>query len=215
MVGKSGLVSRVITGWPLRKRFGFYAFLPLFFCCGAVVEYLMIHLDINSVNFYKIYGQKLSQQTLQQQLRNQKQLKETMTKEVTNNYVWSSGTSGTATAGQITNWSNCQVSGGNSRRPKPVFFWNNADVMKWLKRHCEQYYGLYGHAFLENEITGRSLVRITECTLERMGISDATHRDDICRIILKLKLKSDIIEIKDLEKKSESGIASSVTTGIS
>jgi hypothetical protein len=103
----------------------------------------------------------------------------------------------------------------DSRRPKPVFFWNNADVMKWLKRHCEEYYGLYGNTFLENEITGRSLVRMTDITLERMGINDAQHRDDICRIILKLKLKSDIIEIKDLEKKSEFGIASSMTTGMS
>lgn len=103
----------------------------------------------------------------------------------------------------------------DSRRPKPVFFWNNADVMKWLKRHCEEYYGLYGNTFLENEITGRSLVRMTDVTLERMGINDPQHRDDLCRIILKLKLKSDIIEMKDLEKKSEFGIASSMTMGTS
>jgi len=103
----------------------------------------------------------------------------------------------------------------DSRRPKPVFFWNNADVMKWLKRHCEEYYGLYGNTFLENEITGRSLVRMNDITLERMGINDAQHRDDICRIVLKLKLKSDIIEIKDLEKKSEFGMTSSMTTGMS
>ena len=108
------------------------------------------------------------------------------------------------------NWSNTY---GNNHRPKPVFFWSNADVMKWLKRHCEPYYGLYGNAFLENEITGRSLVRITDSTLERMGIKDAEHRDHIYGIILKLKLKTDIIEIKDLEKKSEN--ASSITTGSS
>ncbi|XP_054168876.1 protein aveugle-like [Oppia nitens] len=113
----------------------------------------------------------------------------------------------------ITNWSNCGTNSAE-KRPKPVFFWNNADVMKWMKRHCEQYYGLYGNAFLENEITGRSLVRMTDSTLERMGIADNGHRDDIQRIILKLKLKSDIIEIKDLEKKSQlGGYASSVTTG--
>lgn len=127
-----------------------------------------------------------------------------MTKEGSGGYGWSAHPTPT------NNWQNTD---GNSRRPKPVFFWNNADVMKWLKRHCEQYYGLYGNAFLENEITGRSLVRITDSTLERMGITDPTHRDHICRIILKLKLKSDIIEIKDLEKKSEN--ASSITTGIS
>jgi len=103
----------------------------------------------------------------------------------------------------------------NNRRPKPVVFWNNADVMKWMKRHCEEYYGFYGNVFLENEITGRSLVRMTDTTLQRMGIQDPIHRDDLCRIILKLKLKSDIIEMKDLEKKSELGMSSSMTSGIS
>lgn len=111
--------------------------------------------------------------------------------------------------------SNNRNASQDSRRPKPVFFWNNADVMKWLKRHCEEYYGLYGNAFLENEITGRSLVRMTDVTLERMGINNPNHRDELCRIILKLKLKSDIIEMKDLEKKSEVSLFSSITTGTS
>lgn len=105
--------------------------------------------------------------------------------------------------------------GQDSRRPKPVFFWNNADVMKWLKRHCEEYYGLYGQLFLEHEITGRSLVRMNDVSLERMGINDAEHREELCRIILKLKLKSDILEMKDLEKKSEFSMVSSMTIGTS
>lgn len=90
----------------------------------------------------------------------------------------------------------------NSYRPKPVFFWSNGEVMKWMKRHCEEYYQLYGNVFLENEITGRSLIRINEFALERMGIENAEHRDQIARIILKLRLKSDIIELKDLERKA-------------
>lgn len=86
-------------------------------------------------------------------------------------------------------------------RPKPVFFWNNTDVMKWLKRHCGEYYDLYYQQFVDHEITGRSLVRMSDVTLQRMGITDANHREDICRIVFKLKLKSDILEMKDLEKK--------------
>ena len=89
----------------------------------------------------------------------------------------------------------------NGRRPKPVFFWSNGEVMKWLKRHCQEYYEMYGNVFLENEITGRSLIRINEQALLRMGIEDPEHRDQLARIIVKLKLKSDIIEIKDMEKK--------------
>lgn len=87
--------------------------------------------------------------------------------------------------------------------PKHVVYWNNGDVMKWLKRHCEEYYALYGHLFLENEITGRSLMRISEVTLRRMGITNSQHRDEICRIIFKLKLKNAIPEFLDLEKRSE------------
>ena len=90
----------------------------------------------------------------------------------------------------------------NTGRPKPVFFWTNADVMKWLKRQSDGYYGLYGHLFLEHEMTGRSMVRMTDVTLARMGIQDEKHRDDLLRSILKLKLKSDILDMKDLEKKS-------------
>ncbi|KAH9520479.1 SAM domain (Sterile alpha motif) [Dermatophagoides farinae] len=60
---------------------------------------------------------------------------------------------------------------------------------------------LYGDKFLDNEITGRSLIRIQEDTLKRMGVENPVHRDEMARIILKLKLKSDMIEIKDLERK--------------
>lgn len=87
--------------------------------------------------------------------------------------------------------------------------------MKWLKRHAEDYYGLYGHLFLEHEITGRSLIRMNENTLERMGILDPSHRDDLYRAILKLKLKSDILELKDLEKKTSDSVGSSMTSGTS
>jgi len=98
-------------------------------------------------------------------------------------------------------YSTSTVTKNEEKRPKSVFFWNNADVMKWLKRHCEEYYGLYGQLFLEHEITGRPFFRMSENTLQRMGITDAQHCDEICRFIMKLKLKSDILEMKDFEKK--------------
>lgn len=88
-------------------------------------------------------------------------------------------------------------------RPKPVFFWTNADVLKWLRRHCQDYHTLYASYFLEHDITGRSLVRMNDTTLEKIGISDKNHRDELCREIWKLKLKSDILEMKDLERKGE------------
>ncbi|GIY49911.1 hypothetical protein CEXT_449082 [Caerostris extrusa] len=86
-------------------------------------------------------------------------------------------------------------------RPKLVFFWTNAEVLKWLRRHCEEYHTLYASLFLENDITGRSLLKMNDSTLERMGIKEKGHREVICTEILKLKLKSDILELKDLQRK--------------
>lgn len=87
-----------------------------------------------------------------------------------------------------------------NRKPKHLSQWSNADVIKWLKRHCEHFYEQYGNLFLEHEITGRSLCRITDNMLERMGIEQQDHRDELRRIIMKLKLKSDMVKLKDLER---------------
>lgn len=87
-----------------------------------------------------------------------------------------------------------------NRKPKHLSQWTNADVIKWLKRHCEHFYEQYGDLFLEHEITGRSLCRITDNMLERMGIELQDHRDELRRIIMKLKLKSDMVKLKDLER---------------
>ncbi|PRD32896.1 UNVERIFIED_CONTAM: ave [Trichonephila clavipes] len=46
-------------------------------------------------------------------------------------------------------------SANTNARPKLVFFWTNAEVLKWLRRHCEEYHTLYASLFLENDITAR------------------------------------------------------------
>ncbi|XP_046990031.1 protein aveugle [Schistocerca americana] len=86
-------------------------------------------------------------------------------------------------------------------RPKPVYLWTVLDVQKWLRRHCSDYYPLYAEKFQQHDITGRSLIRINESTLIRLGIENAVHRQEIWREIAKLRLKTDIIEIRDLERR--------------
>ncbi|CAH1400340.1 unnamed protein product [Nezara viridula] len=86
-------------------------------------------------------------------------------------------------------------------RPKPIYLWTVQDVQTWLKRHCSDFSPLYGHKFEEHEITGRALVRISEGTLLRLGIDNPLHRQEVWREITKLRLKSDILEIRDLERK--------------
>lgn len=85
-----------------------------------------------------------------------------------------------------------------NRKPKHLSQWSNADVIKWLKRHCEHFYEQYGDLFLEHQITGQTLCRVTDNMLERMGIELQDHRDELRRIVMKLKLKSDMVRLKDL-----------------
>nr|CAD7461361.1 unnamed protein product [Timema tahoe] len=87
-------------------------------------------------------------------------------------------------------------------RPRPVYLWSVLDVQKWLRRHCSDYYPLYWEKFQQHDITGRSLIRFNESTLVRLGVDNAEHRQEIWREIMKLRLKTDIIEIRDLERRN-------------
>ena len=89
-----------------------------------------------------------------------------------------------------------------TERPRPVYLWTVNDVQKWLRRHCSDYHPLYWELFQQHDITGRALVRMHENTLLRLGISNPQHREYIWREIMKLRLKTDILEIRDLERKS-------------
>ncbi|XP_022916775.1 protein aveugle [Onthophagus taurus] len=88
-----------------------------------------------------------------------------------------------------------------TNRPISIYAWSAADVRKWFARHCADYQKYLG-MFAQHEITGRSLLRITENTLLRIGIIDSDDRNAIWREILKLKLKTDIVEIKDMESRN-------------
>jgi len=87
-------------------------------------------------------------------------------------------------------------------RPRPVYLWNVLDVQKWLRRHCSDYYQAYHENFLFNDITGRALLRLNDNILIRLGIQNEEHRMDILREIMKLHLKTDIIEIRDIERRN-------------
>ncbi|EDW10018.1 hypothetical protein AWZ03_011824 [Drosophila navojoa] len=84
-------------------------------------------------------------------------------------------------------------------RPKAVHQWTVGDVQKWYDRHCGEYTKYVG-LFAEHDITGRALLRITDSTLQRMGITDNRDREAIWREIVKQRLKTDIMEIRDMER---------------
>ncbi|ERL93024.1 protein aveugle isoform X1 [Dendroctonus ponderosae] len=91
-----------------------------------------------------------------------------------------------------------------TNKPKSVYEWNVRDVQNWLRRHCGDYHPLYADNFVQHDITGRALIRMNDNSLTRLGISDASHREALWREILKLRLKTDIIEIRDLQRRTNS-----------
>jgi len=90
---------------------------------------------------------------------------------------------------------------GNAQRPKSVQQWSVVDVQKWLRRHCGDYYHLYCEAFLDQDVTGRCLVRMNENSLLRLGIIHPDHRQFIWREIGKLRLRSSILHLRDHERR--------------
>ncbi|EDW47902.1 protein aveugle [Drosophila sechellia] len=84
-------------------------------------------------------------------------------------------------------------------RPKAVYLWTVSDVLKWYRRHCSEY-TQYEQLFAQHDITGRALLRITDSSLQRMGVTDNRDREAIWREIVKQRLKTDIMEIRDMER---------------
>lgn len=86
-------------------------------------------------------------------------------------------------------------------KSKPLYFWSAADVNKWLKKHGGHYHQLYGELFMQQEITGRTLIRLNDIKLEKIGITSPDHRADLMRHILKLRLKHESHDLKTLDQK--------------
>ncbi|XP_002735492.1 protein aveugle-like [Saccoglossus kowalevskii] len=83
---------------------------------------------------------------------------------------------------------------------RPVFLWSVSDVSKWLRRHCPLYYGLYGNLFEEHEISGRALVHLNSRKLDQMGINNADHRSELMNQFLRLRLKHEQMELRNLDR---------------
>jgi len=102
---------------------------------------------------------------------------------------------------------NQQSRTANTQRPKSVQQWSVVDVQKWFRRHCGDYYHLYAESFLEQEVTGRCLVRMNENSLMRLGIIHPEHRQYIWREIAKLRLRTSILYLRDQERRLASNIS--------
>ncbi|KAM9308020.1 sterile alpha motif domain-containing protein 12 [Gastrophryne carolinensis] len=85
---------------------------------------------------------------------------------------------------------------------KPVAFWTQHDVCKWLKKHCPNQYQLYQESFKEHDITGRALLRLTDKKLERMGICQESQRQYVLQQALQLKVREEVRNLQLLTQET-------------
>ncbi|XP_068190140.1 ubiquinol-cytochrome c reductase complex assembly factor 5 [Antennarius striatus] len=68
MFSRSQTLRYVLNFFPGRSRFGMYRFLPVFFCIGGVMEWVMINVRIGQETFYDVYRRKKSEREYQQKI---------------------------------------------------------------------------------------------------------------------------------------------------
>lgn len=88
-------------------------------------------------------------------------------------------------------------------KPIPASDWSVVDVQNWFRRKCGDYYHLYSEKLLEQGITGPSLLRLNEGSLLRLGIFHPEHRQAIWREITKLRLRTNIVILRELEREQK------------
>lgn len=91
--------------------------------------------------------------------------------------------------------------GSKKGRAVPLYFWSSDDVRRWLQRRCPEMHKLYSSVFAMHEISGRTLLRLTDVKLQIIGISNVQHRQLIMQCVLRLKLKMDAQELKSKGQK--------------
>ncbi|XP_017264898.1 small integral membrane protein 4 [Kryptolebias marmoratus] len=68
MFYRNALVKHLLDIVPGRRRLGPYRFLPIFFCIGGVMEWVMINVRIGRETFYDVYRRKRSEREYQQKM---------------------------------------------------------------------------------------------------------------------------------------------------
>ncbi|XP_076598069.1 ubiquinol-cytochrome c reductase complex assembly factor 5 [Chaetodon auriga] len=68
MFGRSKNVAYLLDLVPGKRTLGTYRFLPIFFCIGGVMEWVMINVRIGRETFYDVYRRKKSEREYQQKI---------------------------------------------------------------------------------------------------------------------------------------------------
>ncbi|KAM9350477.1 ubiquinol-cytochrome c reductase complex assembly factor 5 [Symphorus nematophorus] len=68
MIQRSKNLRYFLNLVPGKRRLGTYRFLPIFFCIGGVMEWIMINVRIGRETFYDVYRRKKSEREYQEKI---------------------------------------------------------------------------------------------------------------------------------------------------
>ncbi|XP_043968904.1 small integral membrane protein 4 [Gambusia affinis] len=68
MFHRSKTIKGLLSIVPGKQRLGAYRFLPIFFCIGGVMEWIMINVRIGHETFYDVYRRKKSERQYQEKI---------------------------------------------------------------------------------------------------------------------------------------------------
>lgn len=68
MFHRSKTIKDLLNFVPGKRRLGPYRFLPIFFCIGGIMEWIMINVRIGRETFYDVYRRKQSEREYQQKI---------------------------------------------------------------------------------------------------------------------------------------------------
>ncbi|XP_066036277.1 sterile alpha motif domain-containing protein 10-like isoform X2 [Chamaea fasciata] len=75
----------------------------------------------------------------------------------------------------------------------PAGRWSGPEVGSWLAAH-----GGAAELAREHALTGRTLLRLTEGSLRRMGVTPRSRRRELLRELLRLRLQQEMQELRSI-----------------
>ncbi|KAM9344417.1 ubiquinol-cytochrome c reductase complex assembly factor 5 isoform 1-T1 [Pholidichthys leucotaenia] len=68
MFNRRKTITNLLSIVPGKRRLGPYRFLPIFFCVGGVMEWIMINVRIGKETFYDVYRRKQAERKYQKEV---------------------------------------------------------------------------------------------------------------------------------------------------
>uniref|UniRef100_A0A674K234 SAM domain-containing protein n=1 Tax=Terrapene triunguis TaxID=2587831 RepID=A0A674K234_9SAUR len=81
---------------------------------------------------------------------------------------------------------------------KPVAQWTVPEVCAWLSNRALGAQGPLVQAARSHAISGRALLRLTEGTLQRMGVAPGSQRRQLLQEVLQLRVQQEVQELLDI-----------------